>query len=286
MNSFFSGPAGWGSAVLAQAEGTAAAPTALTLLDYLKSGGVVGWTLLLLSFVALGLVVMNMLRLRRAVVVPPQVVHELGRRVRERDVQGLIEICNAPECDSGITRVLGPALKHSLRSQFGLLELRTAMEESGKKEMDRMLRPTELIGLIAAIGPMLGLLGTVIGMIGAFGSIGNLEGAARSRELAMFMSMALVTTAEGLVVAIPCTISYALFKRRTETLGAEIGDHMDEWASTLQSPEAAPQSQQSAGPAPRPIPQPRAIPSPANPSGATAGPGGPGAQAARGVRGA
>lgn len=227
---------------------------ALTLLDYLKAGGVVGWVLVLLSFVALGLVLTNVLRLRRAALMPDEVVREMDRRVRSRDVAGLGEICKAPECNSSVTRVLGPAMRHAQRSQFGLLELRGAVEEAGKKEMDRLQRPTELIGLIAAVGPMLGLLGTVFGMIGAFGTIGQLEGAARSRELATFMSMALVTTAEGLVVAIPCTVAYALCKRRTESVGVELGELMDEWVGVLQTPEGTPAPAPVRAPAPRPIP--------------------------------
>jgi biopolymer transport protein ExbB/TolQ len=71
---------------------------------------------------------------------------------------------------------------------------------------------------------MLGLLGTVIGMIGAFNAIGSLQGAARSTELARFMSLALVNTAQGLVVAVPCTVAFALFRQRIDRVASEIGD--------------------------------------------------------------
>jgi biopolymer transport protein ExbB len=243
-----------GALLLAQSE-----VKSRTLLDYLKSGGAVGWVLVVLSFVALALIIMNLIRLRREALLPDQVVREMDRRAKEHDLHGLVEVCNAPECDSSATRVLGPALKHAMRSQFGLIELRTTVEESGKKEMDRLLRPTELIGLIAAVGPMLGLLGTVIGMIGAFGTIGQLEGAARSRELATFMSMALVTTAEGLIVAIPCTVAYALINRTTENIGLEDGDLMDDWVGLLQA--GGPATAPVGAPASRAIPQPRPIPS-------------------------
>ena len=74
---------------------------------------------------------------------------------------------------------------------------------------------------------MLGLLGTVIGMIGAFAAIGNLEGSARSHELAKFMSYALVNTAEGLVVAIPCTIAFSLFRRHVDHLVGQIAEQIE-----------------------------------------------------------
>jgi len=69
---------------------------------------------------------------------------------------------------------------------------------------------------------MLGLLGTVIGMIGAFNAIGSLQGAARSTELAKFMSLALVNTAQGLVVAVPCTVAFALFRQRIDRMVTDV----------------------------------------------------------------
>ena len=100
--------------------------------------------------------------------------------------------------------------------------------------------------IIAAIGPMLGLLGTTIGMIGAFATIGQLEGAARSNELSNFMSLALVTTAEGLLVAIPCTVLYTILRRRVEKLAIDVGDIVESLASLL----SAPAGRISRGPAP------------------------------------
>jgi biopolymer transport protein ExbB len=116
-----------------------------------------------------------------------------------------------------------------------MMEFRSAVENTGPTEVDRMHRSTDLIGIIAAVGPMLGLLGTVIGMIGAFRTIGTLSGTQRSNELATFMSMALVNTAEGLVVAIPCTIAFALFRRKIDEMVARMGTQIEALAVIAQS---------------------------------------------------
>ncbi len=209
-----------------------------TILDYVQSGGIVGYIIVLLSFVALALVIVNLLTLRRARLAPPEVVRDLHGLMRERDYTKAIAYCQLEENDSFLTRVLGNALVRCSRSPLGFLEIRSALEESGQKEMDGLGRATDGIGLIASVGPMLGLLGTVIGMIGAFATIGELEGAARSRELASYMALALVNTAEGLFVAIPCTVAYALFRKRTERLAGEVSQLIEDWVSSME-PEAA-----------------------------------------------
>jgi biopolymer transport protein ExbB/TolQ len=126
-----------------------------------------------------------------------------------------------PECF--LTRLVSAALIRAMSTSEDLSDFRASVESVGPAEVDRLHRSTDLLGIIAAVAPMLGLLGTVIGMIGAFRTIGQVVGAQRSTELATFMSMALVNTAEGLVVAIPCTVAFALFRRKI--------DGMVDWVS-------------------------------------------------------
>lgn len=217
-----------GTLVLA-ADAAAPAGGTRTLLDYVQAGGVVGYVLLTISVAALSLVIFNFFQLRLGRMAPVDIVMEINRLMREGDVAGVNRVCADPAADCFLTRVLRGAIGRCQGSPFGFLEIRTALEESGQRELDTVSRPTDALGLIASLGPMMGLLGTVIGMIGAFATIGEAEGAARSQMLATYMSLALVTTAEGLIVAIPCTFAYALFKKRTERLGSRIGDMFEEW---------------------------------------------------------
>lgn len=230
------------------AQTTANAPTR-TALDYIRAGGPVGYVLILISFVALGLIIAQSITLRRARLIPEESVERLGSLLRAGDMQGAIALCREPGSESFLTRLVGSALLRCARSPFGTLELRSAVEESGQREVDRLYRSVDSIGILAAISPMLGLLGTVFGMIGAFSTIGELEGAARSQQLSTFMSIALVTTAEGLIVAIPCTVAFAIFRRRIDTLAVEAASVIESLVAPLESSPAAADQRPAAKPA-------------------------------------
>ncbi len=224
-----------------------------TVWEYIAAGREVGAILIMLSITALTLVIINFWQLRLPFLARPTAVLALEQRLRDADVDGAAAICRAPEYECFLTRIFGSALVRCTRSPFGFLEIRTALEDSGAREVDRLSRVNDFIGIIAAIGPMLGLLGTVFGMIGAFSSIGDLEGAARSRALASYMSLALVNTAEGLAVAIPATVLFTIFKRRIERLAGEVADIIDNLALYLEHKAG---TEKPAKPAPRPAPRP------------------------------
>jgi biopolymer transport protein ExbB len=234
--------------------GGAAAGSTRTVLQYIKEGGLIGAMLIFLSVVAVTLLIMHLIQVRRSQLVPLEAATELQRLFRENDLQGAIRYCERD--DSFLVRVFGSAMKRCSRSPFGFMEIRTALEESGAREADRLNKSIELIGLIAAVAPMLGLLGTTIGMIGAFNSIGELEGAARSRELASFMSLALVNTAEGLAVAIPASAAYSLLRRRLDRLISDAGEVVENLAVYIENPgTGAPKAA-----APRAAARPAAMP--------------------------
>ncbi len=211
------------------------ATTNRSLLEYIRAGGFVGYCILIVSVLAVALTVAHLIQAQKKRMAPPEIVEQLSRLVRANDVRGAMELCAVPENRSFLTGLFGSALQRCLRSPFGFLEIRSALEEAGQREMERMLKPVEGLAIIAAVGPMMGLLGTVFGMIGAFASIGNLKGAERSQELAQFMSLALVTTAEGLMVAIPATIAYSMFRRRLDRLATDVAAIADDLASVLES---------------------------------------------------
>jgi biopolymer transport protein ExbB len=211
-----------------------------TLWHYLSSSGVVGVVLLALSICAVALVIMQMYGFRRVKLAPPEIVDGLSRLMRDGDWDSALMACRAPENDCYLARIFASAINRCGKSSFGMFEMRKALEDAAQRETEKLYRQTDLIGLIAALGPMLGLLGTVFGMIGAFGSISELEGAARSRELASFMAMALVNTAQGLAVAIPCTAAFSLLRRRIEKIVTEVAEICEDMTATASSGAKAP----------------------------------------------
>jgi biopolymer transport protein ExbB len=97
------------------------------------------------------------------------------------------------------------------------------MEESGRREAIFLSSHLELLGVLASVSPLLGLLGTVSGMINAFGAVAQ-AGLGNPGLLAGGIGQALLTTAAGLVVAIPVMIIHRLLMGRVETLTADLED--------------------------------------------------------------
>jgi|TARA_R110000782_G_scaffold20675_14_gene55860 biopolymer transport protein ExbB len=216
------------SLVLAQGE------TKRSLLDYVTRGGPVGLVIIAISVAAIGMIVAQWLRVRREVLAPPELADDLRRMLAEGDVDGAIARCSDADKPSFLSRVMGQSLTRSARSPFGMLELRTTVEETGRLEVDRLYRLTDGIGLVASVTPMLGLLGTVIGMVGAFDAIMLAEGPARPDQLAGSISQALITTVLGLIVAIPCTAAYTFLRNRIDHLTTEIGESIDTMIAPLE----------------------------------------------------
>ncbi|MBK7404760.1 MAG: MotA/TolQ/ExbB proton channel family protein [Phycisphaerales bacterium] len=244
-----------------QGAGAAAAggagPPNKTLVQYIAEGGQIGYIIVGLSFTAVVFIIAAVVRLRRARLAPEADVSSLDRMLRAGSLEQAIAYCSSPDHDSFLTRVMGAALLRCSRSPFGLLELRTALEETGQTEVARLHRSTDAIGLIASVAPMLGLLGTVVGMVGAFDTLSVSQGVAKPDQLAGSISVALITTVLGLVVAIPCTAVYAYLRNRIDALVSEVGDLIEELASHVEQ-GASPAQPGAPGPAraapPRPAP--------------------------------
>ncbi len=105
------------------------------------------------------------------------------------------------------------------------------LEWRGNAEMAEMGQMIRLLELIAMVSPLLGLLGTVLGMIQAFQELALAQGAANAALLAAGIWQALLTTAAGLIVAIPAAVAATLLSARVDAAGqgieAAIGRLMD-----------------------------------------------------------
>ncbi len=106
--------------------------------------------------------------------------------------------------------------------------LESVLQEAILKELPRLERALPMLNIMAAVAPLLGLLGTVTGMIGTFEVI-NIYGTGDPRMMSGGISVALVTTMLGLMVAIPIMLMHAFLSRQVEHI---VGD-MEEKAVAL-----------------------------------------------------
>jgi len=190
----------------------------ISLWSMIEAGGIIGHLIILLSMVAVALIVEHFLTIRRERLLPSPLAQTLEQHLVAQRYQEAQEACAAD--GSLLGKVVGAGL-NQIGGMFGFFDMQNAMQEASEREISRLYRKLEYISLIAVIAPMLGLLGTVTGMIGAFNTIALTEGAAKPSQLAQGIWEALVTTVEGLVVAIPTMFCVAFFRNRIDGLVAE-----------------------------------------------------------------
>lgn len=195
----------------------AAADEGTTIGDIVFAGGPVGVVILLLSIGAVSLVIEHVMTIRANVLMPPG----LGDEVREllaagRTAEARQQCHDQP---SFLAFVLAAGLAEV---EGGWTAVEKAVEDTMADQSARLFRKIEYLSVIGNIAPMLGLLGTVIGMIFAFHQVAETQGAARAGDLAEGIYLALVTTVEGLIVAIPALAAFAVFRNRVDQLVAEV----------------------------------------------------------------
>ncbi len=240
--------------LLAQAED---AERGLSWLDTIRSGGAVGYIIIALSVGALALVVMHMMQIRRSALVPTEHIEQVEEMLARDDVNAALEYCLDPENDSYFTRIMSAGLTRFQKSAFGAFEIKTAIEEAGEDQTARLYRSTDALGLIGSIAPLLGLLGTVLGMVGAFESISKSAGS-NYEALASNISLALVTTLLGLILAIPCIALFTYFRNRIDAFASEVGMEIERLVLYLESagPGRATPTPPSPSPPPPGVPRP------------------------------
>ena len=187
-----------------------------SLWDILAAGGVVGLLILLLSLAAVALVVEHLMTLRESVLMPPGLADDVFQLLSAGKPGLAIERCR--QQPSFLAFVLDAGLSES---DGGWPAAEKAIEDAMADQSARLFRKIEYLSVIGNIAPMLGLLGTVVGMIFAFREVANTQGAARAADLAEGIYLALVTTVEGLIVAIPALGAFAIFRNRVDQLVAE-----------------------------------------------------------------
>jgi biopolymer transport protein ExbB len=184
--------------------------------EVVRAGGPVMWPIILCSVISLGIVVERLWTLQERRVMPRGLIQKVWQLVESNQVND--KVIAALEQNSPLGRVLAVGLTHRHRSREVMME---RLEDTGRHVVYELERFLNTLGTIAGISPLLGLLGTVTGIIKAFNAI-NSGGMGDPRLLSGGISEALVTTAAGLLVAIPALICYRYLRGRVEGIVIEM----------------------------------------------------------------
>ncbi|NHZ61704.1 MotA/TolQ/ExbB proton channel family protein [Massilia genomosp. 1] len=175
------------------------------MLPILQAAGWPIWPLLIASLVALALIVERIIYLRRAKILPPQLLDEVVRVYHNGKITK--DVIDSLEKNSPLGTVLAAALRNVDAPRDVMKE---SIEEAGRGVAHVLERFLTTIGTIASLAPLMGLFGTVVGMIEIFGST-NATGA-NPAQLAHGISVALYNTAFGIAIAMPALIAYRHFR--------------------------------------------------------------------------
>lgn len=217
--------------VLAQGEGIAAESAAelaekTNLISLIKTGGWAMWPLGAFSFTMTVLVIQNFISLRTKTLLHTEQMPELLEMMLQKKVKTALIYCR--KHPSMFANTFGAGLERCLDGEatINFNKVKESVEEASVEQMSKLMKPIDLLSIIGASAPMLGLLGTVSGMIKAFHTMGS-QGMGKPELLAANIGEALITTATGLVIAIPAMFFFFYFKKGFQktlaTLGRNIG---------------------------------------------------------------
>jgi len=193
----------------AVAEEEAVVKQEVTVGGMLKQGGWAMYPLGLMSMAMIYFIVRNTLMLREKTLLRADLKEELEAAIGRKDIAAARAICE--ENPSLMTSVLDAGLERINENDFDSAHITEAIEEAGNEQMVTFMKSVNYLSIIGGTAPMLGLLGTVSGMIKAFSTIAA-GGMGKPELLAGNIGEALITTATGLIIAIPAMICYFVFK--------------------------------------------------------------------------
>jgi len=170
---------------------------------FLSNGGPALWLILLASAVAVTVFVERLLHLHRAQINSVEFINGVRNVLKRDNVVEAISICDATP--GPVARLVKTAV---LNRDHGRERVREAIEEAGLVEVPRLEDNLTLLATIAHISPLLGLLGTVLGFIHIFGQMEAAGLHAHIEQLSHGVWQALICTAAGLAVAVPCYAGY------------------------------------------------------------------------------
>ncbi len=200
-------------ALVAQAQvvGSADAQTSgRTLLDYWRVGGFAMYPIGLCSVAVVGLSIYCAILYKTVRMTQPQLVPVLGESLEALDIEKAKSICSS--APGVLTNVLAAGLgRIKPDAAINVEEVEKAMDEASVEEVSAGMKPLGYLSIVTQVAPMFGLLGTVTGMIGAFDKIGMGQ-MGSPEKLADNIGEAMITTAAGLIVAIPAMFAYFGFK--------------------------------------------------------------------------
>lgn len=189
--------------------------TQYQLMTLFADGGWMMYPLVLCSLIALGVIIAKFWTLWTAHQGSSRVLREVEEATANGDLEAALEI--AWDTPGPTAAILLAGLRRVQRGRMMAGELEAAIATTGTIELGFLERGLVILATIANVAPLMGFLGTVAGMILAFAAIEQ-AGTVEPTLVAHGIKVSLLTTASGLIVAVPINITYNFFVTRIDAL--------------------------------------------------------------------
>ncbi len=189
-----------------------------TFIGLYKAGGWAMYPLTFLSMMGGGLIVFNFLNLRSKAFYAPEALDGIRESLESLDIERARQLCD--ENPSIVTNIASAGLER-IRETVNLEAVEKAMEEASGEELSSPFVYVNYLSIVSSIAPMVGMLGTVSGMISGFRVLMQM-GMGDPSAMAGSISEAMITTAAGLIIAIPAMVFYFYFKSRYAALSSRV----------------------------------------------------------------
>jgi len=202
------------------------------MLQYILDGGFVMFPLVLLSVLALAVIIDRLRVFRLAEVDTAALRMQVGELLEDGRLDAALGTCR--EFKGPVAAVLLAGLdryaKLTTRGRSTAeieMNVSKAMSDYAPHVIETLEKRLNLLTLIGSVSPLLGMTGTVTGMIASFNSMAG-AGGLDAGGVAAGISEALITTAAGLLIAIPAVVAYNLLAKRIDKFTLQIEETMME----------------------------------------------------------
>jgi biopolymer transport protein ExbB len=188
-----------------------------SVYNFLIRGGLFMWPLLICSIVAVTVMILRGIALRRKNVLPLVIESEIERLTPGGSPERLARIVN--QDSSSLATIVRVALQNLRGPRSENVE---AVETRARHEMVNLEQGLIVLEIITGIAPLLGLIGAVSGLVHVFSHLGLSSGSADTKAIALGIAEALNATVFGLSIAVPTLIAFSYLSKRVEVMSIEM----------------------------------------------------------------
>ena len=148
-------------------------------------------------------------------------VNQVIENIQSDNIDGALRLCDRSQ--AALPKIVRAGLE---QADQDMREIQSAVELKAMSVIPQLEKRTGYLSMVANVATLLGLLGTIWGLITSFQAVAHADAAHKSALLSSGISVAMNTTAFGLLVAIPCMLVFAYLHEKTNDMIDEINENV------------------------------------------------------------